>query len=102
MHQEVFCYFRYFLCFVTFMGSVVHHPLAMERIKRCCLLCNDSIRLSTSTVRRIVYSKRNCALLKSIIPTDHFQYSLPTLKVPKLEETVAKYLESQVRFRNSL
>ena len=32
---------------------------------------------------------------KSIVPTDHFQKSLPHLKVPKLDKTCERYLVSQ-------
>ncbi|XP_061187817.1 carnitine O-palmitoyltransferase 2, mitochondrial-like [Saccostrea echinata] len=34
-------------------------------------------------------------LHKSILPTDHFQASLPRLPIPQLEDTLHKYLESQ-------
>lgn len=34
-------------------------------------------------------------LHRSILPTDHFQASLPRLPVPELEDTLKKYLESQ-------
>lgn len=34
-------------------------------------------------------------LHRSILPTDHFQKSLPRLPVPKLEDTCTKYLNSQ-------
>ncbi|XP_033105516.1 carnitine O-palmitoyltransferase 2, mitochondrial-like [Anneissia japonica] len=34
-------------------------------------------------------------LHESILPTMHFQRSLPRLKIPKLEKTCARYLESQ-------
>ena len=34
-------------------------------------------------------------LHKSILPTDHFQASLPHLPIPKLEETCTRYLKAQ-------
>ncbi len=34
-------------------------------------------------------------LHRSILPTDHFQYSLPRLPIPKLEDTCQRYLASQ-------
>lgn len=34
-------------------------------------------------------------LHRSHLPTDHFQASLPRLPVPKLEDTIARYLSSQ-------
>ena len=34
-------------------------------------------------------------LYKSIIPTDHFQKSLPHLPIPKLEDTCSRYLDAQ-------
>ena len=37
-------------------------------------------------------------LHESIVPTDHFQKSLPRLPVPKLETTCNRYLESQRAF----
>ncbi|THD27700.1 Carnitine palmitoyltransferase II [Fasciola hepatica] len=67
----------------------------MTRIQNCCLLYHNMARFSTAVVTRSVSSQRDCALSKSVLPTDHFQHSLPTLKVPELEETVARYLKSQ-------
>lgn len=32
---------------------------------------------------------------KSLLPTDHFQQSLPRLPIPKLEDTCARYLRAQ-------
>lgn len=34
-------------------------------------------------------------LHKSVIPTMHFQKSLPRLAIPKLEDTIERYLTSQ-------
>ncbi len=34
-------------------------------------------------------------LHRSIVPTDHFQRSLPRLPIPKLEDTCQRYLASQ-------
>ena len=34
-------------------------------------------------------------LHKSILPTDHFQASLPHLPIPKLEDTCTRYLKAQ-------
>jgi len=47
-------------------------------------------RLSTSAVCSSV--EDGDFLHRSIVPTDHFQASLPRLPVPKLEDTCRRYL----------
>jgi len=37
-------------------------------------------------------------LHKSIVPTDHFQKSLPRLPIPELEKTCSRYLDTQKAF----
>lgn len=37
---------------------------------------------------------------ESIVPSDHFQKSLPRLPIPKLEDTCARYLKSQAVLQN--
>ena len=48
------------------------------------------LRLSTSAV--CSSSEDSDFLHRSIVPTDHFQDSLPRLPIPKLEDTCVRYL----------
>ncbi|XP_065674271.1 carnitine O-palmitoyltransferase 2, mitochondrial isoform X2 [Hydra vulgaris] len=59
-----------------------------------------SEKLLVGTTPNIIYSRQKHSdesqyLQSSIIPTMHFQKSLPRLPIPKLEDTVRRYLEAQ-------
>jgi len=56
----------------------------------CMCVCVCCFRFSTSAVRSL--SEDDEFLHRSIVPTDHFQASLPRLPVPKLEDSCRRYL----------
>jgi len=60
----------------------------------CCSVLYDSygvcFRFSTSAV--CSSSEDSEFLHRSIVPTDHFQTSLPRLPVPKLEDSCRRYV----------
>ncbi|VDP91315.1 unnamed protein product [Echinostoma caproni] len=61
----------------------------------CLIRYHTVARFSTTALKRAANSGKDAALKKSVLTTDHFQSSLPVLKVPALEDTILRYLKSQ-------
>ncbi|KAG7513494.1 carnitine O-palmitoyltransferase 2, mitochondrial [Solea senegalensis] len=60
--------------------------------------CGSVVRSRTaalSGVRHRNYSSKDECLHRSLVPTMHYQKSLPRLPVPKLEDTMRRYLAAQ-------
>uniref|UniRef100_A0A9J8AJQ2 Carnitine palmitoyltransferase 2 n=1 Tax=Cyprinus carpio carpio TaxID=630221 RepID=A0A9J8AJQ2_CYPCA len=72
-----------------------HYKSTLSKFKR--LRNNAALSVLTSTQRK--YSSKDGAgieyLHKSVVPTMHYQKSLPRLPVPKLEDTIRRYLAAQ-------
>ncbi|TRY94180.1 hypothetical protein DNTS_030540 [Danionella cerebrum] len=72
-----------------------HYPPALSILKH--FRNNSALSVLTSTQRN--YSSKNGAgdgyLHKSVVPTMHYQKSLPRLPVPKLEDSIRRYLAAQ-------
>ncbi|XP_067935231.1 carnitine O-palmitoyltransferase 2, mitochondrial-like [Watersipora subatra] len=61
-----------------------------------CVSVGELLKLRVQLLHRIGGGRyRSDYLQRSVIPTDHFQQSLPRLPIPKLEDTCSRYLESQ-------
>ncbi|XP_062854480.1 carnitine O-palmitoyltransferase 2, mitochondrial isoform X2 [Trichomycterus rosablanca] len=74
-------------------STQLHSTLQPMRL-RTTLACS-----ALSTTARRKYSSKNGAgceyLHRSVVPTMHYQKSLPRLPVPKLEDTIQRYLAAQ-------
>ena len=77
------CLISYFKILMCKLGSSL-----LKRNQYCCSL----IYLSSVCCAYSDY------LHESIVPTDHFQKSLPRLPIPKLENTCERYLATQKAF----